>query len=486
MTRNRRYLRNHTENTPYSAVSETFWNACLDRLEQELPQQQFNTWIRALSLDNSEGSTLNLLAPNRFVLQWVRERYLRRIEQLAEEFFGTDVTVGIALSAHGESKPKAAAKAPVARPVPATPSSPAAATDKPAAAPAIATLNTSGNRDKTRLNTDFTFDTLVTGRANDLARAAAMQVAHNPGTSYNPLFIYGGVGLGKTHMLQSIGNEVLRQNPDAVVRYVHAEDYVADVVRAYQHKGFDAFKRYYRSLDLLLIDDIQFFNNKSRTQEEFFHAFNALTEAKKQIVITCDTYPKEIDGLEARLVSRFDWGLTVQIEPPELEMRVAILKKKAAVDGINLIDDVAFLIAKNLRSNVRELEGALKKVVAYARFHGREITLEVAREALRDLLAAFNRTLTQEFIQKTVADYYKIKLADLLSKKRTRNIARPRQVAMYLAKELTPASLPAIGEVYGGRDHTTVLHACRTIAELRLTDQQLNHDLHVLTQVLRG
>lgn len=474
-------------------MSENFWTACLDRLEQELPQQQFNTWIRALTLGNSEAGNLNLVAPNRFVLQWVRERYLRRIEQLAEEFFGTTIKVGIALSSMGDA-PKAKAPVAVARslppmPVPAT--TVAASTATSGAMPINGQAGNNGiprdnSRDKTRLNTDFTFDTLVTGRANDLARAAAMQVAQNPGTSYNPLFIYGGVGLGKTHLLQSIGNEVLRHNPNAVVRYVHAEDYVADVVRAYQHKGFDAFKRYYRSLDLLLIDDIQFFNNKSRTQEEFFHAFNALTEAKKQIVITCDTYPKEIDGLEARLVSRFDWGLTVQIEPPELEMRVAILKKKAAVDGIDLIDEVAFLIAKNLRSNVRELEGALKKVVAYARFHGRDITLEVAREALRDLLAAFNRTLTQEFIQKTVADYYKIKLNDLLSKKRTRNIARPRQVAMYLAKELTPASLPAIGEVYGGRDHTTVLHACRTIAELRLTDQQLNHDLHVLTQVLRG
>ncbi len=475
-------------------MSDNFWTACLARLEQELPQQQFNTWIRALTLGNSESTdSLSLIAPNRFVLQWVRERYLRRVEQLAEEFFGTTITVNLSLSPTGERAPR---KAPARATAPKAAEQPAQAiADVPGTElhqlsdsekVQVTVAPASSQRDKTRLNADFTFDTLVTGRANDLARAAAMQVAQNPGTSYNPLFIYGGVGLGKTHLLQSIGNEVLRHNPAAVVRYVHAEDYVADVVRAYQHKGFEAFKRYYRSLDLLLIDDIQFFNNKTRTQEEFFHAFNALTEAKKQIVITCDTYPKEIDGLEARLISRFDWGLTVQIEPPELEMRVAILKKKAAADRIDLVDEVAFLIAKNLRSNVRELEGALKKVVAYARFHGREISLELAREALRDLLAAFNRQLTQEFIQKTVADYYKIKLVELLSKKRTRNIARPRQVAMYLAKELTPASLPAIGEVYGGRDHTTVLHACRTIAELRLTDQQLNHDLHVLTQVLRG
>ncbi|MFA9440914.1 chromosomal replication initiator protein DnaA [Uliginosibacterium sp. sgz301328] len=464
-------------------MSQAFWNACLARLEQELPQQQFNTWIRALEANSDEeASSLALVAPNRFVLQWVRERYLRRIEQLSEEYFGRAVPVTLSLaSANDGARPAAVRAAPptlaaapqqvlaVAEPTP-----PAITAPAPAA------------RDKSRLNGDFTFNTLVTGRANDLARAAAMQVAENPGTSYNPLFVYGGVGLGKTHLIQAIGNEVLRNNPRAIVRYVHAEDYVSDVVRAYQQKGFDAFKRYYRSLDLLLIDDIQFIRNKERTQEEFFHAFNALVEARKQIVITCDTYPKDIQGLEDRLISRFDWGLTVQIEPPELEMRVAILKKKAEVDGLELSDDVAFLIAKHLRSNVRELEGALKKVVAYARFHGRNISLELAREALRDLLAAFNRQLTFEVIQKAVADYYKIKLADLLSKKRTRNIARPRQVAMYLSKELTPSSLPAIGEAFGGRDHTTVLHACRTIADLRLNDQQLNHDLHVLTQVLRG
>ena len=313
-----------------------------------------------------------------------------------------------------------------------------------------------------------------------------MQVAQNPGASYNPLFVYGGVGLGKTHLIHSIGNAVFRHNPRAVIRYVHAEDYYADVVRAYQQKSFDVFKRYYRSLDLLLIDDIQFFNNKNRTQEEFFHAFNALTEAKKQIIITSDTYPKDVQGLEDRLISRFDWGLTVQIEPPELEMRVAILKKKAAVERIALTDDVAFLIAKNLRSNVRELEGALKKVLAFARFHGKEITLELAKEALKDLLNAFNRQLSVEHIQKTVADYYKIKVADMHSKKRTRVIARPRQVAMYLAKDLTQMSLPAIGEAFGGRDHTTVLHGYRTISDMRQADQQLNHDLHVLTQVLRG
>jgi chromosomal replication initiator protein len=470
-------------------VSQAFWNACLARLENELPAQQFNTWIRALEVaEAGEAGGVKLCAPNRFVLQWVRERYQQRLEQLAEEFFGEPTVLSLELGAPSK---KPAAGSPASRATLAPAASPRNTAASPATiiqeAPAVHTNNASGY-EKTRLNPSFTFDTLVTGRANDLARAAAISVANNPGTSYNPLFVYGGVGLGKTHLIHAIGNEVLRHNPKAVVRYVHVEDYFSDVLRAYQQKSFDQFQRYYRSLDLLLIDDIQFLGvgNKERTRDEFFHAFNALTEAKKQIVITCDTYPKDIQGLEDRLISRFDWGLTVQIEPPELEMRIAILKKKAEFDNVPLPDDVAFLIAKNLRSNVRELEGALKKVVAYARFHSREITLEVARDALRDLLAAHNRQITFELIQKTVADFYKIKLVELLSKKRTRNIARPRQVAMYLSKELTPSSLPAIGDAFGGRDHTTVLHACRTINELRLGDQQLNHDIHVLTQTLRG
>jgi len=458
-------------------VTQDFWSFCLSRLESELPAQQFSTWIKALEAESEDTSgqpSLRLLAPNRFVLQWVRERYLRRIGELGEEFHGTPIELEIVL-------PNATA------PIPATVSPrPRGDSERPAGniatiAAERATTATSApaptpvadsTYEKTRLNPDFTFDTLVTGRANDLARAAAMQVAQNPGTSYNPLFIYGGVGLGKTHLVQAIGNAVYRENPRAVIRYVHVEDYYADVVRAYQQKSFDQFKRYYRSLDVLIIDDIQFFNNKNRTQEEFFHAFNALTEARKQIVITCDTYPKDIHGLEDRLISRFDWGLTVQIEPPELEMRVAILKKKAEVLRVDLNDDVAFLIAKNLRSNVRELEGALNKVVAYARFHGRTISLEVAKDALKDLLNAHNRQLTIEHIQKTVADYYKIKIADMHSKKRTRVIARPRQVAMWLTKELTPMSLPAIGDAFGGRDHTTVLHACRTITALRLARRQ--------------
>ncbi len=458
-----------------------FWSSCLQQLEQELPPQQFNTWIKALRLEDGNESNpgLKLVAPNRFVLQWVRERYLRRFEDLAKQFFTEPVQISINLPENSDMErldafPPIVASAHIA---PEATAAPVAALSRPGPDAAY---------EKTRLNPTFTFDTLVTGRANDLARAAAYQVALNPGTSYNPLFVYGGVGLGKTHLIHALGNEVYRQNPDKVIRYVHAEDYYADVVRAYQQKSFDVFKRYYRSLDLLLIDDIQFFNNKNRTQEEFFYAFNALIEAKKQIVITCDTYPKDITGLEDRLISRFDWGLTVAIEPPELEMRVAILKKKAEAERIEVNEDVAFLIAKHLRSNVRELEGALKKVLAFARFHGREINLEVAKEALKDLLGAHNRQITFESIQKTVAEYYKIKVSDMHSKKRTRIVARPRQVAMWLAKELTPASLPAIGEAFGGRDHTTVLHACRTISDLRLKDTLINHDLLVLTQVLKG
>ena len=475
-------------------MNQDFWSFCLSRLENELPPQQFNTWIKTLSArteDEQGEARLQLVAPNRFVLQWVRERYLRRIEELAEAFFHAPVAVELSLPPAAAARAPAAQK-PVAVAVHASTAAGAAHAGGPAdiivaeVEPEAAIPSADLAYEKTRLNPDFTFDTLVTGRANDLARAAAMQVAQNPGTSYNPLFVYGGVGLGKTHLIHAIGNAVYKHNPRAVIRYVHVEDYYADVVRAYQQKSFDAFKRYYRSLDLLLIDDIQFFNNKNRTQEEFFHAFNALTEARKQIVITCDTYPKDIQGLEDRLISRFDWGLTVQIEPPELEMRVAILQKKAEALRVSVDDDVAFLIAKNLRSNVRELEGALNKVVAYARFHGRSISLEVAKDALKDLLNAHNRQLSIEHIQKTVADYYKIKVADMHSKKRTRVVARPRQVAMWLAKDLTPMSLPAIGEAFGGRDHTTVLHACRTIADLRQGDPQLNHDVHVLTQVLRG
>ncbi|MDD5175279.1 MAG: chromosomal replication initiator protein DnaA [Sterolibacterium sp.] len=464
-----------------------FWSACLNQFEKELPTQQYNTWIKTLRLESdgdclgSSGSLaptrLRLIAPNRFVLQWVRERYLEKIQTLSQQFFPEPVCISLAL---GENNPLGN-----------TPSLPTNIQQTSAkATPASANVSKShpdqSAYEKTRLNSSFSFDTLVTGRANDLARAAAQQVALNPGTSYNPLFVYGGVGLGKTHLIHALGNEVWNHNPDMVIRYVHAEDYFADVVRAYQQKSFDVFKRYYRSLDLLLIDDIQFFNNKNRTQEEFFYAFNALVEAKKQIVITSDTYPKDVTGLEERLVSRFDWGLTVQIEPPEPEMRVAILKKKAETAKIALGDDVAFLIAKNLRSNVRELEGALNKVLAYARFHGREVSIDVAKEALKDIFGATNRQLTLELIQKTVADYYKLKVSEMYSKKRTRAIARPRQIAMWLARDLTHHSLPEIGEAFGGRDHTTVLHACRTVTDLRVKDAILGNDLHVLMQTLKG
>ena len=454
-----------------------FWSACLSRFEKELPAQQYNTWIKTLRLENdaeSQGSTptsLRLIAPNRFVLQWVRERYLEQIETLSRQFFPEPVSISLGLGEAATVQPPDDAP-------------PTQVQVNGGTRPAASAVD--NTYEKARLNPDFTFDTLVTGRANDLARAAAQQVALNPGTSYNPLFVYGGVGLGKTHLIHALGNEVWRHNPKLVIRYVHAEDYVSDVVRAYQQKSFDVFKRYYRSLDLLLVDDIQFFINKARTQEEFFYAFNALVEAKKQIVITCDTYPKDISGLEERLISRFDWGLTVQIEPPEQEMRVAILKKKAEASKVVLGDDVAFLIAKNLRSNVRELEGALNKVIAFARFHGREIGMDMAKEALKDIFGATNRQLTLELIQKTVADYFKIKVAEMYSQKRTRAIARPRQVAMSLARDLTHHSLPEIGEAFGGRDHTTVLHACRTIADLRSKDAQLNNDVHVLMQTLRG
>lgn len=482
-------------------MMQQFWEVCLSRFEQELPAQQYQTWIKGLRIGQSDDDSLALVAPNRFVLQWVRERYLARIEALGLEYFSQPLSVRLSLP-DPATKAAAADDTPMVAVRNGTPADndgerPARAALRAAgepdstrvAAPALIVRPSAGNngseRERSRLNPGFTFDNLVTGRANELARAAAIQVAQNPGMSYNPIFIYGGVGLGKTHLVHALGNEVMKHNPDAVIRYVHADDYYADVVRAYQQKSFDTFKRYYRSLDVLLIDDIQFFNNKTRTQEEFFYAFNALTDAKKQIVITCDTYPKNIQGVEERLTTRFGWGLTVQIEPPELEMRVAILKKKAEMERVKVGEDVAFLIAKNIRSNVRELEGALKKVIAFAHFHTLPISLEVAREALKDLLGAHNRQITLEFIQKTVSDYYKIKVSEMYSKKRTRAIARPRQVAMWLAKELTPESYPAIGESFGGRDHTTVLHACRTIADLRLKDEVLNHDLHVLTQTLR-
>src|ERR671922_515531 len=441
---------------------QNLWDACLRRLEQELPAQQFNTWIRPLAPESGAAEdALILTAPNRFVLELVRERFAARIERLVAEASGRNLGLRLVLARAAENAPKAGA--PAARPV-----------------------ETPSVLERARLNPAFSFDSFVTGKANQLARAAALQVAENPGVSYNPLFVYGGVGLGKTHLVQAIGNQLADQRPQARIRYIHAEQYVTDVVRAYQQKSFDEFKRYYHSLDLLLIDDIQFFSNKGRTQEEFFYAFNALVEAHKQIVITCDTYPKEIAGMEERLISRFGWGLTVAIEPPELEMRVAIVLKKAEAESVALSEDIAFFIAKHLRSNVRELEGALKKVLAFARFSGRELSLELAKEALQDILNVASRQVSVEGIQKTVAEYFKIKISDMHSKKRSRNVARPRQVAMALAKDLTQMSLPEIGEAFGNRDHTTVLHACRTIASLRARDTGLNRDYLVLEQVIKG
>ncbi len=437
------------------------WDACLRRLEQELPAQQFNTWIRPLALDAaaSDPGSLTLLAPNRFVLELVRDRFGERIRRFAGEAAPQPVEIHIVLARSPDPAPR-----------------PAARTNG----------HTPPTLERARLNPAFSFESFVAGKANQLARAAALQVAENPGISYNPLFVYGGVGLGKTHLVQAIGNALAAHRPAAKIRYCHAEQYVTDVVRAYQQRSFEEFKRYYHSLDLLLIDDIQFISNKGRTQEEFFYAFNALVEAHKQIVITCDTYPKEIAGMEERLISRFGWGLTVAIEPPELEMRVAIVLKKADAEGVPLSEEIAFFIAKHIRSNVRELEGGLKKVLAFSRFNNRELSLDLAKEALRDILNVASRQITVENIQKTVAEFFKLKLSDMHSKKRSRNVARPRQVAMALAKDLTQMSLPEIGDAFGGRDHTTVLHACRTISTLRKQDQSLNRDYLVLEQVLKG
>ena len=445
---------------------DSFWSRCLQHFERSLPQQQFRTWIQPLRA-RVNGKTLVLQAPNRFVLQWVKDRFLPVIEQLAREASQEDAQVSISLELGNHTvTPTTGTSNHAVTPIP-EPSKPKL-------------------RDSSRLNPGFTFDSFVTGKANQLARAAALQVAEHLGTVYNPLFIYGGVGLGKTHLLQAIGNLVQERNTQAKIRYIHAEQYVSDVVRAYQHKAFDGFKKYYHSLDLLLIDDIQFFSGKNRTQEEFFYAFNALIEAHKQVIITCDTYPKEISGMEDRLISRFGWGLTVAIEPPELEMRVAILLKKAEADSLALSEDVAFFIAKHIQSNVRELEGALKRIIAYSNFAGQPITVELAREALKDLLAIQYRQISIDNIQRTVADYYKIKVSEMYSKKRSRNVARPRQMAMALAKELTQLSLPDIGEAFGGRDHTTVLHACRKIAELKTESPDLSRDFEALLQVLRS
>ncbi|BEV13213.1 chromosomal replication initiator protein DnaA [Herbaspirillum sp. DW155] len=465
---------------------ENFWQACSHKLEQELTPQQYSAWIKPLVPLDFEDGLLRIAAPNRFKLDWVKTQFANRITALACEYWDAPTEVQFVLDPRGNQGRRPAANAQAngggANGL-GLPNHEQLHLDPEPAQPVRAVAP---RQEQSRINPVLTFDNLVTGKANQLARAAATQVANNPGTSYNPLFLYGGVGLGKTHIIHAIGNQVLVDNPGAKIRYIHAEQYVRDVVTAYQRKGFDDFKRYYHSLDLLLIDDIQFFGGKSRTQEEFFYAFEALIAAKKQIIITSDTYPKEISGMDDRLISRFDSGLTVAIEPPELEMRVAILMKKASAEDVVLSDDVAFFVAKHLRSNVRELEGALRKILAYSRFHGKDITIDVVKEALKDLLSVQNRQISVENIQKTVADFFNIKVADMYSKKRPANIARPRQIAMYLAKELTQKSLPEIGDLFGGRDHTTVLHAVRKIAADRAKSPECNHELHVLEQTLKG
>ena len=455
---------------------QALWQACLEQLAQDLPAQQFATWIKPLSAHVADDlSHATLTVSNRFTLDWVRAQYAGRIASVLELLYGQPVTVELAL----------AQRASTVRTQPA----PAQATSNSADDAAQAQRqddSLSNGLPRNRLNPVLTFDTLVEGTANRMARAAAMHVAGMPGHLYNPLFIYGGVGLGKTHLVHAVGNKLLADRPGAKVLYIHAEQFVSDVVKSYQRKTFDEFKHRYHSLDLLLIDDVQFFANKDRTQEEFFNAFEALLAKKSHIVMTSDTYPKGLADIHERLVSRFDSGLTVAIEPPELEMRVAILINKARAENVQMPEEVAFFVAKNVRSNVRELEGALRKILAYSRFNQKEISIQLAREALRDLLSIQNRQIGVENIQKTVADYYKIKVADMYSKKRPASIARPRQIAMYLAKELTQKSLPEIGELFGGRDHTTVLHAVRKISAERQQLTELNQQLHVLEQTLKG
>ncbi len=441
-----------------SAVGLSLWNQCVRSLEADLSEQQFNTWIRPLQLVE-DGTLVRLLAPNRFVVDWVKGHCLEKIRSWwsTHSDQGSEVVVEVGT------------RAPIKRDAP---------------PPVEAEVRVAGPLLGSRLNPAFSFDSFVEGKSNQLARAAALQVARNPGSAYNPLFIYGGVGLGKTHLMQAVGNMIAAANPGAKVAYVHSERFVSDMVRGLRHNTIADFKRAYRSLDALLIDDIQFFANKDRSQEEFFHTFNTLLEGQRQIILTCDRYPKEVTGLEERLKSRFGWGLTVAIEPPELETSVAILISKAAAEGDTLPEEVAFFIAQRIRSNVRELEGALRRVVANARFTGQPITLAFAKEALRDVLALQDKLVTVENIQKTVGEYFKIRVADLLSKRRSRSIARPRQIAMALAKELTSHSLPEIGDAFGGRDHTTVLHACRRVKALRDSETRVAEDYNNLLRTL--
>jgi chromosomal replication initiator protein len=442
-------------------LEASLWSRCVSALEDELPEQQFNTWVRPLQSVEAAGA-LRLLAPNRFVVDWVRTNLLSRI--------------GTVLRQLGIAEPTTITVEVGSRP---------ASDDPPPGAPARS-FKQQGHAVGVSLNDNFTFDSFVEGKSNHFAKAAALQVAGNPGRAYNPLFIYGGVGLGKTHLMHAIGHLITARDSEARVAYVHSERFVSDMVRALQHNRINDFKTSYRSLHALLIDDIQFFAGKEHSQEEFFHTFNALLEGQHQVILTCDRYPREVDGLEERLKSRFGWGLTVAIEPPELETSVAILIGKAQAVGIELAEEVAFFIAKRIRSNVRELEGALRRVIANSRFTGQPITLEFAKEALKDLLSLQARLITVENIQKTVADYYKVRVADLLSKRRSRSVARPRQVAMALAKELTSHSLPEIGDAFGGRDHTTVMHACKRIKELRDLEQRIQEDYSNLLRTLTG
>lgn len=450
-------------------MGTTQWKRCLERLEGELSPQQFNTWIRPLHAIEKDGS-VRLLAPNRFVLDWVRERYLSQMEEILSDDSEEDKKTTLKLeigSKNNSDKKKEKVTSDLEDGV---------SVKTKAQSPPV--------RHSSNLNTSFTFESFVEGNSNQLARAASMQVAENPGSAYNPLFIYGGVGLGKTHLMHAVGAAILEKKPAANIAYLHSERFVADMVRALQHNAINEFKRHYRNLDALLIDDIQFFAKKERSQEEFFHTFNALLEGEHQIILTCDRYPKEVNGLEERLKSRFGWGLTVAIEPPELETRVAIIKKKAIQAQKELPDDVSFFIAKRFRSNVRELEGALNRVIANANLTGKSISLEFTKNALRDLLIIQDKQITIENIQKITAEYYKIRVSDLLSKRRNRSIARPRQVAMAISKELTNHSLPEIGDAFGGRDHTTVLHACRKIKELRELEQRIEEDYVNITNIL--
>ncbi|MFG1495754.1 chromosomal replication initiator protein DnaA [Saccharospirillum sp. HFRX-1] len=480
-------------------MPESAWHQCLDLLRGEVPSHQFNTWIRPLS-HRLDGDALVLQAPNRFVGNWVRDKYLHRIEELMAQFGAVDTQVLVEVKGGTTTVPSRATSTTVANGSTYNGSHAEASvseTKAPATEPAAQLADrlapepvqtTGAKRGKGKfqsyLNPSFTFTSFVEGKSNQLALAASQQVADNAGGAYNPLFIYGGVGLGKTHLMQAIGNHIVEQNPSAKVVYLHSERFVADMVKALQLNAMAEFKRFYRSLDALLIDDIQFFAKKDRSQEEFFHTFNALLEGNQQVILTCDRYPKEIEGLEDRLKSRFGWGLTVAVEPPDLETRVAILMKKAEKARVKLPGDAAFFIAQRIRSNVRELEGALKRVVANAQFTGAAIDTAFVKESLKDLLALQDKQVSIENIQRTVAEYYKIKISDLHSKRRSRSIARPRQVAMALAKELTQHSLPEIGEAFGGRDHTTVLHACRKVKELRETTGDINEDYNNLLRTL--